>query len=209
MEVNSLGERPPEWRGAFAAGAAWFDEVAAYAVDAFDRPGLGEWTVRDLVGHTSRSLVTVEEYLTDDTSGAVEVATAAAYLAQVREVDHAAVAARGRAAAAALGHEPLTEVADLVRRVPALVDVTSPEARMRTAFGTMTLAEYLPTRTFELAVHTGDLLRALERQGEPPPGAARSALRLVADAAALQGLSTALLAALTGRASLVQGFSVL
>jgi len=31
--------------------------------DAWDGPGLGEWTVRDLVGHTSRSLVTVIDYL--------------------------------------------------------------------------------------------------------------------------------------------------
>ena len=32
MEVNSLGERPEEWRAAFGAGAAWFAEVAAHAV---------------------------------------------------------------------------------------------------------------------------------------------------------------------------------
>ena len=30
--------------------------------DAWDGPGLGDWNLRDLVGHTSRSLVTVIEY---------------------------------------------------------------------------------------------------------------------------------------------------
>ena len=29
----------------------------------WDKPGLGEWTVRDLVGHASRALSTVEQYL--------------------------------------------------------------------------------------------------------------------------------------------------
>ncbi len=38
------------------------DSVARIPDDAWDGPGLGDWTVRDLVGHTSRSLVTVIEY---------------------------------------------------------------------------------------------------------------------------------------------------
>ena len=31
--------------------------------DRWERPGLGEWDIRALVGHTSRSLLTVEIYL--------------------------------------------------------------------------------------------------------------------------------------------------
>ena len=52
---------------------------------------------------------------------------------------------------------------------------------MRTPFGTIVVAEYAVTRSFELTVHTCDLLRALGRPAEPPLAAARSALRLLAD----------------------------
>ena len=209
MDVNSLGERPEEWRGAFTAAAQWFAEVTAYAVETLDTPGLGEWTVRDLVGHTSRSLITVEQYLTDETDLAVDLPTTVAYYVATRAADPAQVARRGRAAGAALGDDPVGAVAALVGRVPGLVDVAPGEARLVTPFGTMALAEYLPTRTFELTVHTADLLRALDADGEPPDAAARSALRLAADLAADGGRATAVLATLTGRASLQTGFSVL
>ena len=44
---------------------------------------------------------------------------------------------------------------------------------MRTPFGTMVLAEYAVSRTFELVVHTGDLLRAIGRPADPPGGSRR------------------------------------
>lgn len=37
---------------AFDAAARWFLEVSASAADRYDAPGLGEWSVRDLLGHT-------------------------------------------------------------------------------------------------------------------------------------------------------------
>ena len=45
-----------------AAARAVADLVRRIPPDAWDGPGLGEWSMRDLVGHTSRSLVTVIEY---------------------------------------------------------------------------------------------------------------------------------------------------
>src|SRR5213080_4557938 len=50
-------------RRAFSDAAEWFVRTAALVGDRWDRPGLGEWDVRSLVGHTSRSLLTVEAYL--------------------------------------------------------------------------------------------------------------------------------------------------
>jgi len=50
-------------RMAFADAAGWFVRTAAIVGDRWDRPGLGEWDVRSLVGHTSRALLTVETYL--------------------------------------------------------------------------------------------------------------------------------------------------
>ena len=50
-------------RTAFADAAGWFVRTTALVGDRWDRPGLGEWDVRALVGHTSRALLTVETYL--------------------------------------------------------------------------------------------------------------------------------------------------
>jgi Mycothiol maleylpyruvate isomerase N-terminal domain len=59
-------------RTAFRQAAAFFVEtVARVPADAWDRPGLGDWSMRALVGHTSRSLLTVETYLD---AGATEIA---------------------------------------------------------------------------------------------------------------------------------------
>ena len=48
----------------FASAAAAFARlVRAIPETSWDGPGLGDWDMRALVGHTSRSLVTVSEYL--------------------------------------------------------------------------------------------------------------------------------------------------
>ena len=54
---------PAAWddsRRAFADATAWFVRTTTLVGDRWGRPGLGEWDVRALVGHTSRSLLTVE-----------------------------------------------------------------------------------------------------------------------------------------------------
>jgi hypothetical protein len=64
----------------------------------------------------------------------------------------------------------------------------------------MRLADYLPTRTFELAVHTCDLATALAAPLDLPPRAGRQALALVADLAAAPGeMAGRLLLVATGR----------
>ena len=47
-------------RTAFADAAGWFVRTVALVGDRWDQPALGEWDVRALTGHTSRSLMTVE-----------------------------------------------------------------------------------------------------------------------------------------------------
>lgn len=46
-------------RRAFADAAQWFVGVTAVVGDRWGQPGLGEWDVRALVGHTSRAFLTV------------------------------------------------------------------------------------------------------------------------------------------------------
>jgi hypothetical protein len=121
----------------------------------------------------------------------------------------AGVAERGREAGAALGPAPAAAVAEIARRVVALVGSTDGGELVTTIAGGMRLADYLPTRTFELAVHTADLATALGVPADVPATAAAEALRLVADLAVAGGRAGPLLLAATGRPALPQGFSVL
>lgn len=196
-------------RRAFTDAAEWFARTAALVGARWELPGLGEWDVRALVGHTSRSLLTVEAYLAVPAAG-VEVPSAADYFRVTRAAATApAVAARGREAGAALGADPAAAVAEITERVLPLLDGRDGSELVTTIAGGMRLADYLPTRTFELAVHTADLAAALEVPPDVPAAAATQALRLVADLAIADGLAGPLLLAATGRSRLPDGFSVL
>jgi uncharacterized protein (TIGR03083 family) len=196
-------------RSAYSDAADWFLRTAGAVGDRWDLPGLGEWDVRALVGHTSRSFVTVETYLARP-AAAVELGSTGDYYRATRELARGAeVAARGRDAGAALGDDPVAALTELAARVTALVERCTGAELVTTIAGGMRLADYLPTRTFELVVHTCDLATALGRPLDVPPSAAAQALRLVADLAAGDGLAGPLLLATTGRRPLPVGFSVL
>ena len=69
------------------AATAYADLVAPITPDQWTEPGLGEWDLRALVGHTSRSLITVETYL-GQPAETEDLTSPAAYLAGVAAVDH-------------------------------------------------------------------------------------------------------------------------
>src|SRR5207249_12098499 len=101
-------------REAYAAAAAFFvDTVGQIGPTQWEQPGLGVWTVRDLVGHTSRALLTVELYLAKPAAQR-EVMRPVDYIrhAQAGLADPASVAARGREAGVALGSDPIAAVRD-------------------------------------------------------------------------------------------------
>ena len=181
--------------------------VAGIAPDQWGQPGLGEWDLRALVGHTSRSLVTVETYL-GQPAPAEDLTSPAAYLAAVAAVDQASVAERGWTAGAALGENPAAAVRTLVDRVVPLV-AGEDDPLISTALGGMRLRQYLPTRTFELVVHGLDIARAARL---PAPdystGLLTEVLALTAAAAVLGGRGPEVLLALTGRTTLPPGFSI-
>lgn len=174
-----------ESRRAFADAAEWFVRTTALVGDRWDRPGLGEWDVRALVGHASRALLTVETYLAAPAE-AVEITSPVAYYRATKAASASpAVAARGRDAGTALGTDPRAAVAEIAARVR------------------------LPTRTFELAVHTADLATALGLPPDVPALAAAQALELVASLAVAEGIAGPLLLAVTGRPGPAGAFSVL
>ena len=196
-------------RRAFTDAAQWFVRTTALVGNRWDEPGLGEWDLRALVGHTSRSLLTVETYLAHP-AATVEIASAPDYFRAIRAASVGpAVAARGRDAGTALGADPAAAVAEIAERVIALVGTHDGTALVTTIAGGMRLADYLPTRTFELTVHTADLATALGTPLDVPRAAAAQALQLIADLAVADGLAGPLLLAATGRPGLPAGFSVL
>jgi uncharacterized protein (TIGR03083 family) len=196
-------------RRAFADAADWYVATAALVGDRWEEPGLGEWSVRDLVGHTSRSFLTVEAYLAEPAER-VAVDSASGYVRASRELAAGpGVAQRGRDAGTALGEDPATAVAGIASRVRALVDTCDGTELVTTIVGGMRLADYLPTRTFELAVHTADLALALGEPLDVPVTAAAQALGIVSHIALADGVAGSLLLNVTGRTGLPAGFSVL
>jgi uncharacterized protein (TIGR03083 family) len=198
-----------ESRRAFTDAAEWFGRTAALVGDRWQQPGLGEWDVRALVGHTSRSLLTVEAYLARP-AGRADIPSAAEYLRATRAMAaDPAVALRGRDAGEALGADPASAVAEIAARVVPLVGGRDPETMVTTIAGGMRLDDYLPTRTFELTVHTSDLATALGAPLDVPATSAAQALHLVTELAVTEGRAGPLLLAATGRPGPPSGYSVL
>jgi uncharacterized protein (TIGR03083 family) len=203
---------PTEVRRAYiAAGDGFVSLVGDVPADAWDRPALGDWTVRDLVGHTTRSFVTVTDYLATGAGREVEHDHAFDYAAVFRlaHADPAAITERGRAAGRELGATPLEEV--VARRDAALAAAAAhPDAApVASPAGVMRLTDYLPSRVFELVVHTDDLARALGIEHVADVGARTVATLFAAGLAAEGRDGPVVLRALTGRAALPHGFSVL
>ncbi len=170
-------------------------------------PGLGHWDVRALTGHTSRALVTVLNYL-DQPSATEGVTSAEGYLAGIghQQVDPAAVAERGIQAGHALGEDPAAAVAQRVQQVTDRLATQDLNVVVSTIVGGMRVRNYLPTRTFELVVHSFDIARAAGTTVDFDPAVLTHAAELAARTAIVQGQGAAFLFAVTGRPE--AGFSV-
>jgi hypothetical protein len=168
------------------------------------------WDLRSLVGHASRSLITVDTYL-DRPAESEVVATIGAYYAAgltAAGANSHAVAERGREAGLALGDDPVAAIAALVARVVPRVSATEGDPVIETIAGGMRLSNYLPTRTFELVVHSLDVATATGLEPELPAELLAEAAALAARVAVVQGHGVQVLLALTGRAPLPPAFSV-
>jgi uncharacterized protein (TIGR03083 family) len=196
----------------FASAARSFAAlVHDIPADAWDGPGLGDWDVRSLVGHTSRSLTTVSTYL-QTTAEREDIATAHDYYAKVNPsalgMDPADVAERGRQAGRDLGDDPAGAVDGLLDRVLGeLAEIDDRLIKVLGGYG-IRLFTYLPTRTFELAVHGLDIAGAVGLPLTLPTNALDEALVLAGRIAVDNGQGETVLLALTGRAGLPSPFSI-
>lgn len=194
----------------FHSATAFHDLVSRIDADAWESNALGEWSLRSLVGHTTRAILTVENYLSLDDPGFPNVSSAEAYYARVygELTDPAAVAARGVEAGIWLGDDPARAVADAIGRAKELVDTAPPDRVVSIGGLGIDLSEYLRTRTLELVVHSIDIGRATGLPHGQPADSVRATLELASGIAAARGDGDVLLLALTGRQSLPEGYSI-
>jgi hypothetical protein len=185
---------------AFEDAAYYFaSAVAGVRIDQFDEPGLGEWTVLELIAHANRGLTTVEDYLLNPV--ATETPDSPYFAPE-------AIAARGRASVEALGDAPAQVVADTAARVVALVAESDAHATIGSPVGTMALAAYLPSRVAELVIHGIDLTRSTDATLSPPIEAVHVSLGFVTERAVQKGTGVEVLLALSGRGELPAAFSI-
>ena len=195
----------------FASAARSFaDLVHRIPATAWDGPGLDDWDLRSLVGHASRSLITVSTYL-QTAADREDITTPQEYYARVNPstlgIDPAGIVERGRQAGRDLGDRPGDMIDGLVSRALSdLADSGDPLIAVIGGAG-IRLHNYLPTRTFELAVHGLDIARAVDIPLELPADVVEEATALAARIAAVQGHGQTVLLALTGRSELPASFS--
>jgi hypothetical protein len=172
---------------------------------------LGAWSLRDLVGHTcSAGLIAV---IAAADAAIEDITSPEGYCAFGKSVDPAlfetAVAMStedARRTGERLGDHPATAVRHLVGQ--AIAAVGAEDRLIASAAGGMRLHTWLPTRTFELAVHSLDIAAATSLSADLPGQVLSDAAALAARIAVVTGDGPAVLLALTGRGHLTQDFSV-
>lgn len=190
-----------------AAGDHAIELARRVTAEQWDSPGLGTWSVRTLVGHIGRSFTTVIDYSARPAER-VEVSDSAEYYIVIAPMltDPEQIDARAVQAGLALGEHPLDALRELQARATAVLDTE--DHVIETIAGGMRMSDYLPTRIFELGVHSVDLARAIGVAEALPADVADNILRLSVDVARRRGDSQALLCALTGRGALTPGYSI-
>jgi uncharacterized protein (TIGR03083 family) len=194
------------------AFAALIERVPNHA---WDQPGLGVWTIRELTGHASTAALSSVIAAIARPATEEVIATPQGYYALARTVDPAIYSAAVKASeegareeAAALGDPIAAGVQRLVDQVTTTLDEVHGDPLVETAAGGMRLDAWLPTRTFELAVHSIDIATSGQLPADLPEAVISEAAQLAACTAVVNGDGIAVLKALTGRRQLPAGYSI-
>jgi hypothetical protein len=192
-----------------AAVDTFIEQAAIIRADQFDVVVLGEWTARDLLGHTNRAVTLVRQYASAEEPPPGGGTAADYYVAAfAAAADPAAIAQRGRDAGAALGANPIEQLrADRAATMELLLDPVRRPRSIASPFGTFELSAYLESRIVELVVHTDDLTRGL-REAQFSAVVRSGCLQTLSTLAVLRGSASAVTAALTGRVALPPQFTV-
>ena len=197
-------------REAFRASVRCFVEtLERVPADAWDKPGLGEWSIRELTAHVARMLTLAVEYTAQPAP--VDTESAAAYYLRAMSTPgvNERIAERARESVGLLGADPVAAARAIGEQALAGMDARDAGASAVTPFGTVGITNYLATRVLEVALHTLDIARAAGIPVALPPDALAFTLRLLADIAVARGDGAELALALSGRAPLPDDYSAL
>lgn len=148
------------------AGAAFVAVAATLEPARLADRATDAWTLRELVAHAARGLLTVETTVStpiDPTSRALTGATDYFATAMSTPGVHEGIVQRGRDAAAAVGDDPGGYARVALARVAPIVEATAPDREVQHVAGRLRFDAYLATRVVELTLHTADVQLAAGR----------------------------------------------
>ena len=197
-------------REAYLESAEFFAKlVDGVDIDAWESHALGQWTLRDLAGHTYRSINTVVGY-SEKAAPQVDVESTTQWIVSVRQnMDPARVAEMGRSAGLEIMDNPQMMVRGFLNMARERVNELDDDFILATPQGGMRLVDYLQLRTMELVIHGSDFARALGVEATPPASGTQVTLQVLTGVAVAEGRGPALADALTGRTALPIGYNLL
>ena len=197
-------------REAYLESAEFFAGlVDGVDIDGWEEPALGQWTVRDLAGHTYRSISTVVGY-SEKPAPQVDVESATQWILNVRQnANPDRVAELGRSAGLEIMDNPQMMVRGFLDMARDRVNDLDEDFILATPQGGMRLIDYLQLRTMELVIHGSDLAQAVGMEATPPASGMQVALQVLTGVAVAEGRGPALANALTGRGALPTNYNLL
>ena len=197
-------------REAYLESAEFFAGlVDGVDTDAWEKHALGQWTLRDLAGHTYRSISTVVGY-SEKPAPKVDVESSTHWIVNVRQnANPDRVAELGRSAGLEIMDNPQMMVRGFLNMARDRVTDLDEDFILATPQGGMRLIDYLQLRTMELVIHGGDFARALGVEATPPVSGMQVALQVLTGVAVAEGRGPDLASALTGRSALPIGYNLL
>ncbi|GAA2683927.1 maleylpyruvate isomerase family mycothiol-dependent enzyme [Actinoplanes palleronii] len=191
-----------DYRRTFRSAAiAYAGLVANLPPERLDEPGLGDWTLRELLGHTAGSALRQVPEVLATRAPQVDVETTEGFFAYAREAEQVI-------AAEELGEQPAEQISTLIGRATAALSQVNDDDLVLTAAGGMRVRDWIPTRTFELVVHGLDAAAATGLDLDLPVETVAESVRLAYRSALALGAGVPLLRALTGREPLPPGFTI-
>jgi uncharacterized protein (TIGR03083 family) len=208
--VSSRSPIGDKIREAYLESAEFFAGlVDGVDIDGWEEHALGQWTVRDLAGHTYRSISTVVGY-SEKPAPQVDVESPVAWILNVRQnADPDRVAEMGRSAGLEIMDSPTMMVRGFLSMARDRVNDLDDDFILATPQGGMRFIDYLQLRTMELVIHGGDLAKALGVEAKPPDSGTQVALQVLTGVAVAEGRGPSLADALTGRSLLPANFNLL
>ncbi len=183
--------------------------VEGVDIDGWEDHALGQWTIRDLAGHTYRSISTVVGY-SEKPAPQVDVESTTQWILNVRRnANPNRVAELGRSAGLEIMDSPMMMVRGFLNMARDRVNDLDDDFILATPQGGMRFLDYLQLRTMELVIHGSDLARALGLEAKPPDSGMQIALQVLAGVAVAEGRGPALADALTGRSALPPNYNLL